>query len=245
MKNIGVLVIMVLFGHISSAQTIQINSLNDLAMLNNVNERKSIISNGEIVINTKDLDGTPYWNENFAMGKIISTKDNSSIVAFIRYRIFDDIFEIKKEKNDADILIMKRSKDYNVLLNNEEFTFLKNLPIEINGAYNGYAMILVTAKNGEGATLYKRFSKEYHPEVKPKGSYDRGKKASLESANFYFIKVHDQLHLIEPDRKEAYKAFPDHNEQLKDYIKDEKLRFRKDEIESDLIKLITYYNTLP
>lgn len=244
MKRLFTLTIVGFFCFFSHAQVIEVNGFKDLGTLNQLNEHKAIISNGKVVINTKDIKGTPYWSEDFVAGKIISNKDNSSLQAFIRYRIFDDVFEVKKEKNDNEIMVMKRSSTFDILLNNKRFTLLTDLPVKINGAYNGYGMTMVQPTSGEGVSLYKRMSKEYHPEVPAKGPYDRAEKAELESIDFYFVGINGQLHQIIPDRREAYKAFPDKNDLLKNYIKKERLRFRNDEIDQDLTTLVNYYNSL-
>ena len=78
-----------------------------------------------------------------------------------------------------------------------------------------------------------------------KSSSDFAKeKAKLETEVFYFIEVNETITQIEPHKRRAADAFPSHQDQLEEYIKDNRLKFRGDDEEKDLIQLVKYYNSI-
>lgn len=225
------------------AQALTLNNMEDLGR--QVQQNNNIINAEGKMVNTADMKGSPYWNDDFVSGKIIDKKNEKTLNVFLRYRIFDDIFEIKKTKTDSKILNMRRSNNFEVVLNNKKFVFLKNLPVKINGAYNGYSMVLAQPKEGEeGVTLYKRMSETYIPGQKAKSSYDREKKAELERKDYYFIKIGDMLYSIEPNKRKAADAFPSQTKRLENFIGNNNLKFNNGNQDRDLMRLVNYYNKL-
>lgn len=229
------------------SQVLTTSNVKDYVMQSNINHNQ-INDKGKIV-NLSELNGSPYWNKEFAQGKILIKKGDKvkTITVFIRYRIFDDIFEVKKTKTapDSKILDMQRSTDLEVKLAHTKFEFLKHLPVEIRGVRNGYAIVLVSPrKDTDEATLYKRMSQILIPAKAPSNPYDKGKKASLREKDYYFVKIDGRLYQIEPHHRKAYRGFPDHNKDLKKYISKNRLKFRGDNKDSDMIRLVNYYNGL-
>lgn len=245
MKKICLLLFIGLFINTGlKAQSLNINNVTDVVRqgrLNNIDvENKKI--------NFSEIKDSPFWDDDFVRGQILVKQDGEEkiISAFIRYRIFDDMFEVKKNKTDPDsqITTMKRSKDIAVKLKDKKFVLLMNLPITIRGVRNGYSMILVAPKKDGDATLYKRLSQKFIPAKAPKNPYDTGKKARLDENDFYFVKIDGQLYNVEPHKKKAFKNFPDHNKELKGFISKNKMKFKNKTKDQDMIRLVNFYNTL-
>lgn len=226
-----------------NAQALTLDNMEDLGR--QANQNHNIINAEKKTINTKNVKGSPYWHDDFVQGKIIDKGEDNTLNVFLRYRIFDDIFEIKKRKTDSKMLNMRRSGNFEVILNNKRFVFLQNLPVKIRGSYNGYSMVLAEPKEGQdGLTLYKRMSQTFIPGQEARSSYDHGKKARLKEKDYYFIKIGDMLYSIEPDRRKAAKAFPSQHKQLKKFISKKNLKFKDKTQDRDLTRLVNYYNRL-
>src|SRR5699024_5861470 len=149
--------ITLLFGVQLNAQTLTVGKISDFSR--QVNRNNNIINSDGEVLSLDEIKGSPYLNKNFAKGRIISD-EGKSLSVYLRYRIFDDVFEMKKGEGDTKTLNLQRSEKYKILVNNKEYVFLKHLPYKIRGTRNGYAEVLAQPRdeNKEGVFLYKRMS---------------------------------------------------------------------------------------
>mgnify|MGYP001184004387 CR=1 FL=1 len=239
------LILFSLFSIITSglyAQIQNIDNYQEISMYSQLQNNKQLRVNGDI-INTKDLEGSPYLQKEFKKGFIEDTEQGKTIEAYLRYRIIDDMFEISKKSNPKEISVLKRGTNYNVRMGNKKFRFIMDYPIELKGTYSGYAEVMFEKEN---ISLYKRITQDYTPKKKMENGYasSSSSKASLDNEEYYFIETNDEIIQIEPHKKRAADAFPDHTKELENYIKDKKLKFRGDDEEKDLIQLVEFYNTL-
>lgn len=198
--------------------------------------------NGRIV-NAENLDGSIYWSENFKKGKIIDNKDEAVVDVYLRYRILDDKFEIKSDLNDSKLYTLERSNRYDLMIDNTVFTFLTDLPIKINGANNGYSIVMVVPETDK-AGLYKRISQEFVPGKKSVNPLKPDEEAELEKNVTYFLEFNSATRVIEPNKRKAAEAFPNHREEIEVFIDEQDLKFKDDHVEEDLIRLVNYYNKI-
>lgn len=201
-------------------------------------------------LDVKDLsnvNGSPYWNDDFKKGIVhLKSKDNSTS-GFLRYRIFDDVFEYKEALNSSDeTYVLDHSRDVEMTLEGNTFVWLMNLPAAGEGQSmkEGYALILERGEDENDVTLYKRFKLIYTPAEAKSNSYEMPNKAQLKGDSYYMVGINDNLVMANPSKKKATDAFPDHKAELQKYIKDNKLKFKKKNREEDLIELVKYYNSL-
>ncbi|WP_121666774.1 hypothetical protein [Mesonia aquimarina] len=227
----------------AKAQVTQVGNLQDLTILNKVIESNRGIEIAGQFINTEDLNGSPYLNEDFKSGYIEDQAKDKKIKGYLRYRIFDDVFEVKNNPRSDEAMVLKRSEKYVINIGTREFMFLQNLPIRIKGVNNGYVEVLV--KDDNGVSLYKRITQDYSPAKKARSTYSSSQKAKLDNNIHYFISSNGNMEVIEAHKRKAADAFANNNEVLEDYIKENGLKFRGEEDEQkDLIQLVNYYNTL-
>ncbi|MDR6300191.1 hypothetical protein [Mesonia maritima] len=244
MKNFKYIILIILASipTILSAQIMQIDNWSDLPILQQISQSNKI-KLGQTYIDLSNLSNSPYLHEEFSPGQIIDKEKKRKIKAYIRYRIIDDVFEVKKSIDDDELHVLQRSEKYDVLLNTDEmFTFQYNLPVLIHGSNSGYVEVLVN--NDDKVSLYKRLGQTYNPGQEARSSYQKGKAPSISTETYYMIKIGNRAYSIEPHKRKAADAFPDKNEILEDYIKDNKLKFRGDDEEKALIQLVEYYNSL-
>ena len=208
---------------------------------NNIRNNTNYFINDGKKIRNVDVIGDMYLTPDFHQAKVIDKKSGEVINVFLRYRIFDDTFEAKKSQDDESTLFLERSNQYDIKYNDLHFVFINKLPIFINEANNGYVLVL---SENDKVSLCKRLSQKYIPGQKASSPMESDKEARLINKENYFIAVNNMLIEIEPDKKNAYKAFPNHQKELKQFIKDNKLKFRENTKNEDLIKLTKYYQSL-
>ncbi len=227
------------------SQALTVNDYRGLVRQSYLNSNLDVLNAKGKIVNLEAVNGSPYWSNKFEKGKIILNDGTNtrSVDTYLRYRIFDDVFEIRKSLSSTKIMGMQRSPNITVILGNKKFVFLQNLPVEIRGTRSGYAMVLIPATNG-GVALYKRMSQNFIPAVPPKNSYDKGKKARLEENDYYFVKINGELYRIHADKRAAYKDFPDHQKELKQFMKKNRIKFRHKEVDADMVRLVNYYKEL-
>ena len=223
-----------------SAQTVsEVGSANSMVQLRGLIEKPK--NSVKEILSDPTLTGSPYYNEEFVPGKIIDSKNNRKIDVYLRYRILDDVIQVKADKN-AEIVDLARSNDFDAVINDNRFSFYMNYPITINGTNSGYSIELT---DGEKAILLKRISQEFIPGKKPENSYSNPTPPKLDKSSTYFVIINDEIREIEAHKKKVLKSFDeDEQDVLKSYIKDNKLKFRGSDEEADLIALIKYYNSL-
>jgi hypothetical protein len=143
-------------------------------------------------------------------------------------------------------MTIKRGTGYDIQMNSQKFTFVNDLPMKINGTNSGYAMEMI--KNKNGASLYKRMSQTFNEARRQQrsayGSNNGREQPSVKTSTDYFIKIDGKTTVIEPSKRKADNAFPNHQNQLENYISNKNLRFRGDSKDTDLARLVNYYNSL-
>src|SRR5699024_5079529 len=210
-RNFFTAVFLLLTGVSMQAQSVGISDPRDLMMEVYVQQNR-IDANGRFIPLSK-IDDSPYWHDDFSLGKII-TPDGKALTLYLRYRIFNDVFEAKKDLRTTkkNHMKLKRSQKYAIVLDGRRFVFLRHLPIKIKGVRNGYAMVL-TGEMTDNAVLYKRLSQEFVPEEPAKTPYGTATPAKLEAHHYYFVKIDGQLYRIIPHRRKAARNFPDHKKE--------------------------------
>ncbi|SHI89714.1 hypothetical protein SAMN04488096_105295 [Mesonia phycicola] len=226
----------------SNAQISRIDDSQDVMNLKNVIDQNPKRTSSSSILDKPNLQGSPYWNEDFQSGKIINKESNKEIRNIrLRYRILDDVIQLK-DNNSDDFMILDRSQNLIIYINRQKFVFLENYPININGTNNGYSIELFNSKK---ASLLKRISQNYVEGREADNSYSASVPPKLEKKINYFVKTkEDKISAIEPHKKKAADAFPDHQDEIKSFIKKNKLKFRGSDEEADLITLVEYYSTL-
>lgn len=224
------------------AQTVsQVSDATDMVQMRGLLEKPK--NSIDEILHNPSLSDSPFWNKDFVAGKIIDSKDNRVIDVYIRYRILDDVIQVKSDAkyNDDDAMNLARSEEFEAVINNQKFRFYKNYPIFINSTKSGYALILLES---DKVSLIKRISQEFIPEKKAENSYTSATPPKLNNIENYFIDINNKLIEIKPHKKKAADAFPDHQDEIKSFIKKNKLKFRGSDEEADLTTLVEYYSTL-
>lgn len=200
-------------------------------------------------ISNEDIDGSPFLYENFTYGKIIDLSQDKTIEALMRYDVYQDRFEIMVADDSENIKVLKRSNNYEYVLNREKFVLIQSEEA-INEIHynvgNGYVVELTSPENSEAA-LYKRYSKKLIQGKKAKTTYQQDTPPKIENDVRYIIKFGDEFVRVEDHKRKILDAFPkDKQKDIKDYIKSKKFKFRgsEQEIQNEMVQVVRYYNTL-
>ena len=195
----------------------------------------------DYAIDYKDIKGSPYENETFNLGEIFINNDNKGQY-FLRYNTYKDEVEILKSKQEDQAPIfdtLLNRENLKVVIGNNTFNTF-NYADESNIPKIGWFLDL----NVTGA--YKLYAKKrtvLTPAVKATSPNESGRAARFTTyADYYILKNNtDELELISTKKKAFFKYFNKYSRQIKTFIKKEKLKIKK---EADLVKVISYINTL-
>lgn len=241
MKQILFSALLLIFAVQVNGQALNINSVEDIALQANKN-KDEIEAKGKFVA-ISDIEGTPYMDDEFKQGQILIGNKDKSVNTFIRYRVFDDIFEVKESESDAEVMDVERSANLTVKIGNKTFVFVEDLPKEIRGAHSGYAQEMIPETEDQ-AGLYKRMSQEYKPEQESKSGYDRPKPPKLIDEDHYFIKIDGTFYELEPHKKRIVKNLPEHQKEMKKTVSKNRWKFKKKNRDMEMMSFVNNYNKL-
>jgi hypothetical protein len=182
------------------------------------------------------VEGSPYLDDKYVQGEILFGE--ASKVAHtkvpVRYNIYQDLMEY--QQNGKSLVLDPSNKIKKVHLGETTFIVEK---YELNGKTKyGFLSVLDSGK----VMLFSKKMMKFQQPLKGR-ALDGGdlpaKYSRLSDAYFYRIGEGE----LKPvgNLKELISTFPDKQEELKQYAKQEKISPKKEE---ELVKLIRYYNSL-
>ncbi|MDY8136682.1 hypothetical protein [Aquimarina sp. 2201CG5-10] len=191
----------------------------------------------DIKIDPKDLKGTPYLYDTFLPGKISDDLTGKKVDVYLRYNVYNDIFEVKYDLSSDEIFGFLKNTGYHAEINSDKF-FYKAFPDDKNATKEGYLQELMKTDN---FILYKRHYQKLHMPKPAKTSLETDVPGRISDHQHYYLRSGEKFLLLPMNKKKIANAFPKHQNELKSFIKKEKLKFKQ---EKDLITLIKYFNTL-
>jgi hypothetical protein len=182
------------------------------------------------------VDGTPYLNEKYVDGDIFfgeASKTAHTRVP-VRYNVYRDLMEY--QQNGKSLVLDPSNKIKKVQLGDETFIVEK---YELNGKTKyGFMNLLDSGK----VTLLAKKMMKFQDALKGKAldGGDLPARYTPMSDAFYFKIGDGELKQI-GNLKEFISNFPDKQDELKQFAKQEKISVKKPD---ELRKLIRYYNSL-
>ena len=181
-----------------------------------------------------NYDGSPYLSEEFVSGEVYGTKKKFTGL-LLRYNIFNDNIEFMQKSTTYALFAEPRI--VKVLLGNEVYVVEKH---EVKGKMSyGYFARLDSGK----VTLLVKKIVRFTEEQEPKALQGEGTPAKFtRAADVFYYRIGN----AETEKVGSLKSFidslPDKKDEVSSYAKKEKLGTKN---ETDLIKLVKYYNSLP
>lgn len=206
-------------------------SLTTDAQLVRVNGYETILSPKkaeDIPVDLQGIQYKKYLSKDYKPAYVDDYKDK----AFLRYNIHDDQMEFIK---DNKIFYLKKDVGRVVRFTDKA----KYQVYEIDGELQFF---LVHTTEGKNMLLAKQIVK-YVEAREPNSGYDRGKPADYNRRKdeLYFAFGDQEIVKVPRKKKEFFKLFGDKSSEVKGYIKENKLSYKK---VKDLKKIVEYLNTL-
>ncbi len=202
----------------------------------NIEQDNRLFKTGEKV-DLKTINGTPYETEKFVRGTAVETISENSGDFYMRYNIYNDAIEIKRNPQDKVATNLIKSENIYATINNKRYDYRSYLDRN-NKRKSGY-FILISSKGDD--KLYLKKNKKFVPTKVSKEAYVKDTPAQFKDDNNYYFEIKNTLVLIPQKKKVFLKQFLDDEELLSKFLKKEKINLKKQE---DLIRLLNYYSTI-
>lgn len=198
---------------------------------NQILERTTINS---FNLQSKDLVGTSYINDDFLPAKLIEGEEIYSM----RYNAYKDVFEI--ERDGQIFYYLPNEFDYPVTFVGDKKVYQVFSYEENNKTTSGFFVVLNKGKN---IFLLLKEKINFYEEVRAKSELDKYKPPTLKCAiDTFFIGYKNNTATELPRRKKGFfKLFSSKSNEVESFVKKQKLSFKNKE---DLIKIFTYYYSL-
>ena len=186
------------------------------------------------LIDLSNINGSPYENDEFLPGKAVSKNLNNSKTFLLRYNIYNDVLEIKDDKNLIGLI---KSANIYATIKGTEYHY-EDFIADNNMAKKGYFILL---SKGENVSLFLRKTKQYKEPIQAKTSFHKNEPAAfIDSESFYF-KKDNVMSSLSQNKKKILQQFPEKEDELNSYLKKEKINLKS---EKDLIQLFSYLDSV-
>ena len=198
--------------------------------------RSHKIASGEYrnTLSEKDIDGSPYLNDEFIKGSIYTISKTQYSDLPLRYNIYND--EIEFETDDNKVAALDAPEIV------EKVTFgdflMEYIPFEYsNKVKKGFFEVLLKGK----ASLYSRPEVEFRDAKKPEPYKEAEPAKFIRKDDRYYLRFGMEAAIPCVNKKDVIGKFPDHSSDIEAFIKKNKINVKK---EDDLKKMVEYYNSL-
>lgn len=208
----------------------------------NVNGEVDYLGRNNIVIvdkSDKSAVGSPYVNTDFVAAKVSS---NDNLILLVRYNAIADEIEVKKD-DDQIFAFNKSLKDVqlNLVVEKKIYQLIDYIDKDNGYVLSGYFVHLGNPDNN--IKLLKKEIVKFQKAEKATSSYDPAQPAEYKrKSDDYYVKIGgDNAVKLSSNKKDFAKMFPEHKEEILDYIKSERIKLNNDE---DFTKLSVFINLL-
>lgn len=179
----------------------------------------------------ENIDGTPYLNREFEEGKVY-LETGEVLIGEFRFDLYADHVQFIHE--GSRYVIAYPEKVARIELNGHVFKYI-DYKIDA-GVDQGYFIVLA-----EGAcSLYLQKSKTLREAVSAKPYQQPHPPKFLDHRDYCYVKIGEDPAQRVRNKRRLIKMFGDIGPEVEKYIKEEKIRVRR---EYDLVKLINYINS--
>ncbi|AXG68366.1 hypothetical protein KORDIASMS9_00581 [Kordia sp. SMS9] len=199
------------------------------------NQIRKIINTREIAayeIDWENVKGSPYLHEEYKLAKFyVANKSYGNIM--MRFNTYTDEVELMPEEIDGEIGALMKIDGSRVAFGNKMLKLLSYTD-EDGNADKGYFLVLNSADN---LNLLLKKKCIFSPNEKALTANQADRKAKFTQYDYYYILKDGTPIAVTPKKKSITSIFPDKKNEIKEYIKSEKLKLKKQE---DFAKLVDY-----
>jgi hypothetical protein len=222
-----------------------VNSTN-LGYLGSNHLPDSFLKSKNKVITYKDVEGTPYINNNsgannnLPIGKVYDKDFKYISTAFIRYNAYTDNMEVSLMSDGVDYYLLKKQPDFfYVVLNKKRYRAYNYIDDKVDKT--GY-FIIVSEDDKEHGVLLKKEKILFKKASQANNSFVTSTPPSfIKTKDTYYIKLGNQVNKVPKKKKEFFSMFKDKSFQIKTFASKNKLKINKEE---SLLRIVKYYNEL-
>ena len=183
------------------------------------------------------INGTAFMDENFKKG-VIELKDGRiSEDILLRYDISKDAFEISA--NNDTLSVNRPYQVERIYIDDRVFVFDPKLRPNVERKYNGFFELAIEDK----LSLYVKRMKDMSYD-----SFATNYQGGSGTKEYYYVdkvsylgKYKNEKPFLISSKKSLIRNLDDHKQEIKEFIKKNKLRLKK---QDDLMAVIGYYNSL-
>jgi hypothetical protein len=231
MKKISI-VYYIIFALLSSSVAIAQPAMQEPSQTEYISNRTA-----NLLDNQNDYTGSPYYNDDFLKGSILSKGKTIASNQILRYNVSKEEFEIKDPKSpDSKILkTILRSEDIMIQIGNDTFEYISSEKNRLRGYF-------IPLFKGDKNSVYKKIKKEYIAAQRAVNSMTSDVAALYDQNEFiYLVDSKGTFTELESSKKGRLNAFGPMKKKVKEYTKKNKLNLKK---EPDLIQVVTYIDSL-
>ena len=194
-------------------------------------------NNTRAKIDLSSVVGSPYEQETFVFGKATEKLTNNSMNYYLRYNVYNDEIQMKINLDDDKIVGLIKSLNHYAVINNKEYHYMSYSDNDksINEGY----FILVS--NDFENSLYLKKIVKFKLGQPEKDSFRKAIPSAFKNFERYYYQKERVLFQLPTKKKDFLLHFSDKKEDLKKFMKAEKINLKD---EKDLIKLFKYYDSL-
>lgn len=175
----------------------------------------------------EDIKGSPYIDTNFKIAKIAENYEEVPV----RYNSYKD--EVEFKKGESIQVLPKQAEFSKIKIKSPEATIVY---LETNDELKGYFTELVLGKT----SLLRKDKTIFKDEVPAPNSYAEGKPAEFRNQDAVYYISNGSKYIKKPkSQKDIIEAFPNLKDKINIFVKENKIKFNKEE---DLKKLVVFLN---
>tara|TARA_B100000575_G_scaffold171612_1_gene137414 strand:- start:17485 stop:18120 length:636 start_codon:yes stop_codon:yes gene_type:complete len=185
-----------------------------------------------------NIQGSQYFNRDFKDTKLEYFGREIEDSGYMRYNAFRDEIEMADSpfQTESDLILIK-SNDVIPTIGNERFEYL---PHRLNNSNTKIGYLISVYKSSDYSLYIKRSKKFMEAKIARTSLENSFPPRYVDDSGIYISLLGDTPFLIKNSKKSVLNVFNNSNE-LRKFIKDEKIRFNNTE---SLIKVIKFMETL-
>lgn len=195
------------------------------------------IARGELktMLTEKDIEGSPYLNDEFIKGTVYTTSQTKYVDVLLRYNIFSEQIEFKLDDGPVQALAAPETVE------KVEFGDYKMVYIPFTSSRKIRRGFFEVLELGNKAVLLAR-PQVFFEEAKEPAAYQEAEPPKfIRKTDEYFIRVGKEPAVLISRKKDLEEVFPDHEKEISSFIKKNKVKPNKPE---RMAELVQYYNSL-